>query len=155
MAACRLAARLPVQSITSGQAFLAMDRLLDTRRFGPIHLQRPEIAGVVRDAILHCAGVDYHLHAWVIMPNHVHLLLTPHTDVSSFLRRLKAYSARQANQLLRQTGQAFWQDESYDHLVRSAQEFCKIETYIVNNPVTAGRAHAIEAFPWSSATLDK
>jgi len=132
-----------------------MDRLLDTSRFGPIHLRQPEIAKLVRDSILHCAGVDYDLHAWVIMPNHVHMLITPHTDVSSFMRRLKGYTARQANKLLGQSGQSFWQEESYDRLVRSAREFRNIESYILRNPVTAGLVHAIEDFLWSSAALSK
>lgn len=125
----------PVQSMTSGQAFLAMDRLLDTSRFGPIHLRRPEIARLVRDSILHCARVDFDLHAWVIMPNHVHLLVAPRT-----------------NQLLKQSGQPFWQDESHDHVVR---EFRSIERYILNNPVDAGLVHAVEAFPWSGAASGK
>ncbi|MBC7927714.1 MAG: transposase [Bryobacteraceae bacterium] len=138
--------------MTSGQAFVAMDRLLDAGGFGPLHLQRPEIAAVVRDAMFHCALVDYDLHSWVIMPNHVHMLLTPHTDVSSFLRRLKGFSARQANQILKQAREAFWQDESYDHLVRSDQEFRNIERYILSNPVSAGLVELPELYPWSSAT---
>jgi REP element-mobilizing transposase RayT len=141
----------PKESLTSGEAFVAMDRLLDTARFGPIHLKRPEVAGLVRGSIQYCAGADCDLHAWVIMPNHVHLLLTPRTNVSEILRRLKGYSARQANQILGRTGQPFWQDESYDHLVRNGDEFRRIEGYIVNNPVKAGLASSVEEFPWSSA----
>ena len=141
----------PKGSITSGQAFVALDRLLDTARCGPMHLAAPRIATLVRASILHCARVDYDLHAWVIMPNHVHLLITPQRDVSSFLRRLKGYSARQANQALGEPGKPFWQDESYDRLVRSGDEFRRIGRYIVANPVKAGLAQSAEAFPWSSA----
>jgi REP element-mobilizing transposase RayT len=86
------------------------------------------------------------------MPNHVHLLMTPHTNVSSLLRRLKGYSARQVNQLLRRTGQPFWENESYDRLVRNGEEFRRIENYILTNPVKAGLAGSVEGFPWSSAT---
>jgi hypothetical protein len=53
--------------------------------------------------------------------------------------------------ILGQTGQPFWQDESYDHLVRSGEEYRRVERYIVNNPVRAGLVQSIEAFPWSSA----
>jgi len=141
----------PKESMTSGEAFVAMDRLLDTARFGPIHLKRPEVARLVRNCIRHCAQADCDVHAWVIMSNHVHLLLTPHADVSRLMRRLKGYSARQANELLGRTGQPFWQDESYDHLVRSAEEFRRIERYIISNPVKAGLAGSVEEFPWSSA----
>ena len=141
----------PRDSLTSGRAFVAMDRLLDNARYGPIHLQQPDIAVAVRSAIQHSAGRAYDLHAWVIMPNHVHLLLTPHSQVSAFLRRLKGYSARQANQLLGQTGQRFWQEESYNHCVRSAEEFRRIEGYILANPVKAGLARSVDEYLWSSA----
>jgi putative transposase len=141
----------PEQSLTSGEAFVAMDRLLDTARFGPIHLKRREVAVMVRSSIQYC-GKGCDLHAWVIMPNHVHLLFTPHTNVSSVLCSLKGYSARQANRFLGCTGQPFWQDESYDHLVRGGEEFRRIERYIVNNPVKAGLVKSVEEFPWSSAT---
>jgi REP element-mobilizing transposase RayT len=136
--------------MTSGEAFLAMDRLLDMGRYGPVHLRRSEIAAVVRDSIQYCAGTDYDLHAWVIMPNHVHLLATPHTHVSSFLRRLKGFSSRAANRLIGHTGQRFWQDESYDRLVRTQKEFNNIERYILVNPVRAGLVSCIEDYPWSS-----
>ena len=128
-----------------------MDRLLDTPRCGPIYLQRPEIAILVRSCLRHGDRSDYDLHAWVIMPNHVHLLLTPHNAVFSFLRRLKGYSAREANRLLGRTGQPFWQDESYDHCVRSGEEFRRIERYIISNPVQAGLVRSVHEFPWSSA----
>ena len=141
----------PVECMTSGEAFLVMDRLLDKGCSGPVHLRRPEIAEVVRDSILYCAGVDYELDAWVVMPNHVHMLVAPRTEVSRFLRPLKGYSARDANEILKQHGQAFWQDESYDHLVRSAQEFCKIQKYILINPVKAGLVQNIDDYRWSSA----
>ena len=142
----------PSESMTSGEAFVAMDRLLDTARFGPIHLKRPEVACLIRDSIQHCSQADCDLHAWVIMPNHVHLLFTPHTNVSSLLCNLKGYSARRANQLLNSTGQPFWQNESYDRLVRNGEEFRRIEGYILNNPVKAGLVKSVEEFPWSSAT---
>jgi len=142
----------PRESMTSGQAFVAMDRLLDTARFGPIDLKSPEVAALVRGSIQHCGQADCDMHAWVIMPNHVHLLFTPHTNVSSLLCTMKGYSARQVNQWLGRTGRPFWQDESYDRLVRNGEEFRRIENYILNNPVKAGLAKAVEAFPWSSAT---
>ena len=142
----------PQASMTSGQAFLVMDRLPGAGRCAPVHWRRPEFATLVHRSIQHGAGIDYDLHAWVIMPNHVHLLLTPRTDMSSFLRRLKGFSSRAANRLLGRTGQPFWQDESYDHQVRTPKEFRNIERYIVTNPVSAGLVARIEDWAWSSAT---
>ena len=49
------------------------------------------------------------------------------------------------------TGQPFWQDESYDRLVRNDLEFERIVNYIERNPVTAGLVLTPEEFPWSSA----
>ena len=66
------------------------------------------------------------------------------------LRRLKGASARLANKLLGLTGQPFWKDESYDHLVRSQEEFERIKNYILQNPVRAGLTRSEEQYPWSS-----
>ena len=86
------------------------------------------------------------------MPNHVHMLLTPRIAPSAALRKLKGASAREANQLLGLTGQPFWQDESYDRLVRSQEEFESIKSYILQNPVRAGLAQSAEEYPWSSVS---
>ncbi len=126
-----------------------MDRLLDAARSGPRHLAIPGVAGLVSECIRFGGIRDYDLHAWVVMPNHVHLLITPRTEVSGFLRRLKGFTARQSTALLDLTGQDFWQEESYDHLVRTPEEFKRIEMYILNNPVRAGLARSIEEYPWS------
>jgi REP element-mobilizing transposase RayT len=85
------------------------------------------------------------------MSNHVHLLITPHVQVSKLLCSLKATTAKRANLLLGRTGEPFWQDESYDHLVRNGEEFRRIQRYIEYNPVSAGLAATAEDFPWSSA----
>src|SRR5688572_20843971 len=94
---------------------------------------------------------SYQLHAWVVMANHVHVLLTPFVEISKITHSLKRFTAREANRILGLTGQPFWQDESYDRLVRDAGEFERIAHYIENNPVTAGLASAPAHFPWSSA----
>ena len=64
-------------SIPSGQAFLAMDRLLDSGCAGPYYLHNPLIAEMVTAAIYHRDQRVYRLHSFVVMPNHVHLLITP------------------------------------------------------------------------------
>jgi REP element-mobilizing transposase RayT len=125
-----------------------MDRLLDRAATGPQYLRMPNVAQLVEAAIQCCEG--YSLHAWVIMPNHVHLLLTPHSDVSELMRKLKGVTARGANVELHRTG-PFWQHESYDRVVRDTKEFSSIENYILNNPVHAGLASSPELHRWSSA----
>ncbi len=131
-----------------------MDRLLDNASTSPIYLRQPDIANIIVDAILHRHPAHYHLHNYVVMPNHVHLLITPHLPVSKVTQSLKRFTAREANRILGRTGHPFWQDESYDRLVRDDEEFKRIASYIVMNPVRAGIAEAPESFRWSSARAD-
>lgn len=139
------------KSLTSGQAFLHLDQLLDSESCGPLYLKMPNIAAIVANSIHQGSGSEYNLHAWVIMPNHVHLLLTPISNVSKFLQRLKGASALQANQQLGLLHKPFWQTESYDRLVRDNSEFQRVTNYIVQNPVKAGLVASQHQYPWSSA----
>ena len=137
---------------TSGQAFVAMDRLLDNARTGPLYLRRPDIAIVVVEAIHYREREQhYQLHSYVVMANHVHLLVTPLAEVSKVMQSLKRFTALESNRILGLTGKAFWQDESYDRLVRNGTEFQRIRNYIEMNPVKCGLAVTPEEFPWSSA----
>jgi putative transposase len=142
----------PPGHLSAGAAFVWMDRYLDTTRTGPMWLKRDDVAELVSAHICRAGGTDRfcELHAWVIMANHVHLLITPLTDPRALLQRIKGRTAREANLLLGRTG-AFWQAESYDHWVRSQEEFLKIARYIENNPVTAGLVAVAEDHHWSSA----
>jgi putative transposase len=87
------------------------------------------------------------------MPNHVHVLLCPKTSLAAITRWLKGSTARQANLILGRTGEAFWQDESFDHRVRDEVELERIVRYVEGNPVSAGLAANPRAWPWSSARL--
>jgi REP element-mobilizing transposase RayT len=114
---------------------------------GALWLQDPRIAKMVNDALLYGeASGRYDLHAWVIMPNHVHAIVEPHTPLPQTMQWLKGRTARLANRILNRTGQPFWQEESFDHWIRSPEEFDYFVTYIENNPVKAG----LEYLPWSS-----
>ncbi len=93
----------------------------------------------------------YKLYSYVVMPNHVHMLITPLIEASVLMHSLKRFTARQANRMLGLTGRPFWQSESYDRLVRDRTEFERIASYIERNPVTAGLVTGPEEFPWSSA----
>jgi len=133
-----------------------MDRQLDLVHCGPMYLRQPAIAQLVVDSIH--KGVQlahYQLHAYVVMANHVHLLILPQVDPSHLLKSLKGATAREANRLLGRTGEPFWQKESYDHWVRNQAEFSRIRAYIENNPVKAGLFRNPEGYPYSSAGVEK
>jgi putative transposase len=143
----------PKELTTSGKAFVAMDKLLDSGATGPLFLKSPQIAQIVVQAIrdgdrrFH----RYELHAFVVMANHVHLLVTPRVVATKWLGPLKGFTSHQANEILNNHGKPFWQDESYDHLVRDQKEFNRIQAYIEQNPMNAGLVNSPERFPWSSA----
>jgi REP element-mobilizing transposase RayT len=128
-----------------------MDRLLDTATTGPLHLRRPEFAQMVIEAIRYREREGhYTLHNFVVMANHVHLLITPKIPVPKLTQTLKWFTARAGNRILGATGQPFWQDESYDRWVRDEAEFDRIASYIERNPVNAGLCASPEEFLWSS-----
>jgi putative transposase len=154
----RLHGSLPanVDNVTSsaGEQFVALDRQLDRATRGPLWLKRPDIAQCVADTFFLAAN-KWKLHnliAWVIMANHVHMVLDPHKPLAGITRAIKNTSARRANSLLGRTGLPFWQSESYDHWVRDAHELRKIIHYIEWNPVKAGLVASVDQWPWSSAS---
>jgi putative transposase len=138
-------------AIGDGRDFAEQDRLLDRAASGPAWLREAAIAACVVHCIRDGEGREYDLKAFVVMPNHVHLLITPGIELARITRRIKGGSARRANSILGRTGQAFWQDESFDHWVRDAREFERLKSYIERNPVKAGLVDAPEQWPYSSA----
>ena len=117
------------------------------------------VARLVRDNLGHWDGVRFRLHRYVILPNHVHLLIEPlevegAEGARHALRRitqgLKGYTAYHANRILGRRG-TFWQDESYDHWVRDGKEYDRIVEYIDLNPPQARLCERPAQWPWSSA----
>lgn len=147
--------RTEVGHLTDGESFVQWDRFLDTAASGPRWLERPDVAHMVKDALLYRDGREYTLHAFCIMPNHVHAVIEPlcsdaslNARLDKIMKSLKGYTARNANVLLCREG-AFWQDETYDRVVRDDREFARIVQYILNNPVKAGLVSQWTDWPWT------
>lgn len=128
-----------------------VDAYLDAGH-GDCWLNQPEIAKLVAGAICFFERQRYTLHAWVVMPNHVHVVVhpTPPHTLSAILKSWKGYTAVQANRLLGRLGQTFWQSESYDHLCRDDEDRARCCTYTTMNPVQAGLCSRPQDWPWSS-----
>ncbi|MHB1423644.1 MAG: REP-associated tyrosine transposase [Gemmataceae bacterium] len=129
-----------------------IDAALDAG-YGACYLRQPEIAQLVENALLHFDGTRYCLHAWTIMPNHVHVLFTPLHDnsLSSILHSWKSFTAKEANKLLNRKG-AFWQEEYFDRMIRDDEHFAAAHRYIDDNAVKAGLCRATEDWPFGSAS---
>jgi putative transposase len=141
------------ESLPSASAFEALDRKLDLATAGPLWLKDKRVAQCVVDALEYGERELrlYELQAWVLMANHVHILIYPKVNLSRITKSIKNLSARRANAILVRTGHPFWQDESYDHWVRGAEEEVTIVRYIEDNPVVAGMVGRAEDWRWSSA----
>ena len=128
-----------------------IESLLDAGR-GSCRLKDPRIAALVRDALKYFDGDRYDLHAWVLMPNHVHVLVTARQgwNLGGIIRLWKSYTARQANQLLGGSG-SFWQTDYFDRGIRDERQFYTVWSYIEENPTRAGLCEQNSEWMWSSA----
>lgn len=106
---------------------------------------------MVEEILLEADGTDYQMQAWVIMPNHVHLLLDVwNVPLVKLINGWKGKASRKANQQLGRRG-AFWQEDYYDTLIRDAAHLKRAIRYTEQNPVKAFLAKTARAWPWSSA----
>ncbi len=120
--------------------FRKYDSLLDTGRYGEKLLTLPQIIKVVKHTLHFPDGKDYLLICYCIMPNHVHIvikLLNGSRSISKIMQSIKRISARDCNRILHRRGK-FWQEESFDRLVRDETELYNILKYVLTNPVKAG-----------------
>lgn len=110
---------------------------LDTCQ-GSCLLKNPSLAQVVFDSLLHFDGERYQMGDFVIMPNHVHLLAAFPTQ-ASMEKQLSSWLSFSARVINHRTGGSghFWQQEPFDHLVRSIEQYNYLREYIANIPIKA------------------
>ena len=102
-------------------------------------LKRPELAKIVADSLLHFDGERYRMGDFIVMPNHVHLLAAfsdPDAMEAQFDSWLH-YTAFEIHKVIGEKGH-FWQQEPFDHLVRSVEQYEYLRAYIADNPRKAG-----------------
>jgi putative DNA methylase len=120
--------------------------------YGSCWLRRFDVATMISNSLKFHHGRKYDLESLVIMPNHVHLLLTPiegfHLD--EIEHSIKSYTANEANKLLGRRGQ-FWAIESFDRYIRDWRHYCAVIRYIEDNPVKARLCREPQDWLFSSA----
>jgi len=101
---------------------------------GSCILKDKEISDIVKNALLYFEGERYKLGECIIMPNHVHVLVTPINKwhIEKITHTWKSFTANKINTKMNTTG-TIWQHESYDHIVRTKKELNLIAQYIINN----------------------
>jgi len=138
---------IPQRTATEGTFFITTIGYNRRRLF-----QLPRNAELFLETLQHYrAEGHYKLHAFVVMPDHIHLLLTPQgRTISQTMNRIKGgFSHRLSSNL------PVWQRGFTDHLVQSATDFETRRNYIHQNPVRANLAPTAELYPYSSAYQPK
>ena len=121
------------------------------RGHGECWLRRREVAALVEKILLEADGRDYRMQAWVVMPNHVHLVVDVwDVPLVKLINGWKGKSSRQANKLLGRRG-PFWQEDYYDTLIRDEAHLKRAIRYTEQNPVRAFLAKTARNWQWSSA----
>ena len=138
--------------------FIKFDDALHKEDAGPVWLKNTAVAEIVKTS-LHALDAEwYKLHAYTVMSNHAHVVLTPHLNehdlvekrndegkvffesitppLSAIMRSIKGTSARESNIILGRTG-SFWEAESYDTELKDAESISRAIKYVLRNPVKA------------------
>jgi len=153
----RLADSLPKEAVLRlrnvAQPESLRDEFLD-RGWGECWLRDDRVAKLVEQGFLAFDGERYRLHAWTIMPNHIHALLSilPGMPLGVIVGSWKRFTARAANRVLGRRGD-FWQVDYWDRFVRNEEHFFAAVNYIDLNPVKAGLVTDPSSWPWGSARL--
>lgn len=127
-------------SVQQKRLFAKYESLLDANELGIDYLAIKAVADIVKNTLHYQDSKEYKLICYCIMPNHVHLvfeLLNENKGISKIMQSIKRISARKANAMLKRSGK-FWQDESFDRLIRNEKELFNIIKYVLMNPVKAG-----------------
>jgi REP element-mobilizing transposase RayT len=127
-----------------------LEEYLDKGR-GACHLRRRELAGLVEAALRFFNARRYDLQAWVLMPNHVHVLFKQRDEpLGRVIGSWKSFTAKEANKILKTTGQ-FWDEDYWDTYMRNESHAIRTRRYIEANPVQAHLATKPTEWRWSSA----
>ncbi len=121
--------------------------------YGECILGKEECKAIVENALTHFDGDRYELDEYVVMPNHVHVIVTPKNGyaLSGILHSWKSYTASKINKRIGKSG-SFWQKESFDHIVRSPEQLERIRAYICNHSAYEGkRQDAASTLRWMPA----
>lgn len=161
----RLADSLPAEALrrleqdllfkTEGQRREYIKEILDAGH-GECLLGDPRIATIVQNAFLFFDNQRYRLIAWVIMPNHVHVLVEMFDGfpLANIVQAWKGFTAREANKLLGRSDK-FWQRDYFDRYIRDEAHYIDAVNYIHLNPVKAGLVERPEDWPYSSAGFER
>jgi putative transposase len=130
---------------------LRIEKYLD-RNYGSCILRESACAKIVQDALIFLSEKRFTLHAWAVMPNHVHFLarFNEGQTLAEGLHSLKSYTSNKIKEIHPEMG-SIWQAGYFDRFMRNEEHFWRTYRYIHNNPVESRLCQNPEDFRWSSA----
>ncbi len=130
----------------NGQTYMVTSSTWERRSL----FQTESWARLLIDTLYHYRGSTYLLHAFVIMPDHFHILLTPKTSLEKAVQFIKGgFSYRVKKEL--GSNMEVWQKGFSDHRIRDSEDYSRHVDYILKNPVRKNLCQGVEGFPYSSA----
>lgn len=122
---------------------------------GACVLRDPRLARIVQESFFHDHGRRYDILAWVVMPNHVHLVLEPYPggSVGKIVQAIKGVTSKRIGAILGTSGR-LWQPDYFDRVVRDDGHLERLRRYLEWNPVKAGLCGDPKHWAWSSANPD-
>ena len=132
-----------------------IESLLDAGH-GCCALRHPAVAAIMQETLIKWHEDRYQLWAWCIMPNHVHVLISPTAPLGKIIQSWKSFVARWTRTRAEELGikvpeTGFWMREYWDRFIRDDRHFNTAAAYIEKNPVAAGLCTQPRDWPWSSA----
>jgi REP element-mobilizing transposase RayT len=121
-----------------------LDAYLDNSKVGAYFFD--ENIELMKEIIYEKNNILYEIEIFVIMPNHIHLLLKQIADLKEILKYIKGKSAIEFNKKFNRKGK-FWHNNYYDRVIRNEKHFLLVYEYIKNNPIKANLVDAKRVFP--------
>jgi REP element-mobilizing transposase RayT len=120
---------------------------------GSCLLKEMRAARAMQEHLFELHGKSLVLHAWCVMPNHVHSLFTPLEQLGPLMQRIKGASARKINLAMDRNGK-LWQREYFDRYIRDEEHFRRVSEYVEWNPAKANLVEDPALYSWSSANAN-
>jgi len=144
---------LDVPNSTNDQIILQkrIEKYLD-QGYGAAFMKTHRVAEMVQSDLLHYDLRSYRLWSWVVMPNHIHFLMTRFEAIklANVMQSFKSLTSHKGNKILGRKGR-FWMEDYFDRYIRNAEHFSKTVRYIESNPVKARLCKKPDDWPYGSA----
>jgi putative transposase len=137
--------RLPVERYVGRQLYFITICFHNRRRYGA----NPRVARwIIGQIDKHAAACEFVVHAYCVMPDHVHMLVGGASEISNMLRFVMKFKQEPAVEFERRTNRPLWQFKYYDHILRGRDSAERVAWYIWSNPVRKGLCRAPTDYPF-------